>query len=148
MRRTVLLALFLSSCAAQQSHWQFDSLSTGQAAFDSSRIQYIPDDPMTGLGLELTFTSEGEIIGYLTSPQQPLAPTMSIRCGSETSQLKLSLHEGNMRTRLPDYWTETIIQTLAKGQEVDMIVGSIKQTIRPELFSSLYEPLKKRRSLS
>lgn len=129
------LAILLSGCAAS-SPWILNTLET--PASDSKRLFY--RTPSSVATLEFT-RSGSQISSYFSTLGRRLgrgsAAAARLRLGTEVLEEEVSLHEGRMRTRLPDDWTLKAIEALKEGREVAILVGSVEETIHPERFVTI-----------
>ncbi len=135
-----IAALLLFGCSTE-TPWELSSIPAGEKAFDSARLCYAPEDPLSGMSLELYY-SNGNVVGYLSSSSRRFTQkTAEIRFGSETITVSLDIHEGQMRAHLPDQCTVRAIRALQEGQSVSIMIGSQAQVFRPERFATLYHQL-------
>lgn len=117
------------------SPWSLESIASGNSAFDSKRIIYRSNKPLSEANLEF-FCTGTEISGYFSSPGRRFGTGASasarLSIGSECLEEELPLHEGRMRVKLPEEWTFKTVDALKNGQEVGIMVGSIEQIIQPD----------------
>lgn len=148
-----LFFLLLTNCGSNTS-WRLDSISTGEASFDSSRLSY--QSPASHLKIEFLNISD-EIRGFISLSQYRVTPSkdnphaveVTITIDGESQSALLPLRAGKMRIGLTDEITSQIILALQEGKEVVILLNGDSATISPLSFGDFYgEFLKKRTTFS
>lgn len=134
----------IASCT-NQTLWHLDSLASSNG-FDSQRLVYKTRNTLNEVNFEL-ISSNGALTGYMTSPGRRLGAGKKVPArlciGQEFFEEEITLHEGNMRARLPENWVSKTTEALKEGQKVSIIIGSIEQTIQPAQFAKFFDQLSK-----
>lgn len=148
--QSLCACLCLSGCSTS-SHWHLSVLDSNSFASEPlGKLSYRPTDSLSGLILEL-YRQNGQTDAYLCAPSRRLNAPPPVKgqlaLGDQTIEFDLSLHEGQMRAKLPDSIAARAIRSLQEGQPIVIIVGNAEQTFEPEHFAPLYQEFTKNGSI-
>lgn len=137
----LLLFIILTGCTASNP-WKFETISTGDRSFDSSRLIYSDND--SPLRFEIV-RMESHIETFLNLKKYKFTPSDKVKIefnidGKKTVETVPFL-EGKMRLRFPQETATKLIEALQEGKEVVIIVDGFEQHIHPDRFKKQYEKL-------
>ena len=152
-RVCVTLFLFLSSCSKNCQEWEYGEVVTCYHAYDSGRLILRPENPFSGLELELSRGCSG-LRMYVNAFSLAFAKEgaccsktrINISSGQESYTVFADRLEGGQRLLLPPEATNDIIGKLLACQSVCLSTGRYKSEITPRGFAASYQKLMRHRA--
>lgn len=106
--------------------------------FDSSRLRYLSDSPITFEMLR----AGNEIEAFLSLTRFRMKQDGKVKVlfttPSRSFEDLATIHEGRMRLRLSLEATEKLIQALQDGEKVAIVLDGFEQTLEPGRFSNSF----------
>lgn len=140
------LFLFLTSCMAPNSPWEYGWMDSSCQSFRSQRLLLPADNLFRGMSLELTQTQSG-LNAYLniyslSFPKNPANPSyiqVNMTVEKESWVFLAIRLEGGQRALLPQEACNLLIDQLLQGKEVFLSVEKYHTAASPIGFSKLFK---------
>lgn len=149
MNRFFFILLAILSGCSNASHWQVNSISAGDARFNSTRLRYASSQNYPPFLFEM-FKFGDEIEAFLSLTKFRLSPdcsTLLVTIQGTTYEEAITPHEGLMRVRLSLDTANLLIQALQRGEQVGILIDGFEETLDPDQFSHAFSKFVGKRHL-
>lgn len=129
-----------------------DSIATGEAQFDSSRLVYTT--PASHLNVEFLRIGDGihgtialDRFSFTPLKNDPRSTDLVLAINGENFNYTIPLRKGGMKAALTPEITAKIILALQEGKEVAILVAGASQILTPQSFDEKYRKFSKKQTI-
>jgi len=142
MRRKALFVflLFLCSCSTTAQPWKYDSTTTSERCYDSSRLTLPVDELTLSPGLEFIKTaSEERLYLYTTGKAFPKNSKITLTIDDTTTAFSGDLFAGGQRLLIPKEIQNDIVQALLKKRDCTLTIGYQRVNVSSKGFDKQWQ---------
>jgi hypothetical protein len=134
------ILLLLASCG-HSDHWEVSHIQTGNASYDSSKLVYPAQNPVSGVDLEILKVA-GEMHAYLQVHSQiipaylgnPKEAFVTLYIDQQPFFGVAARHEGGQRLLLSPELQTLLFEALEKNKSVKIELEGFSAVVQPEDF--------------